>query len=426
MKYALINGHILNGTENMKVMDGYTVLINDDKIEDIVKDDISFSGYKIIDLNGQYLLPGLINLHVHLAGSGRPKKRASDPVKLVKLLTSNALLRKLTLTVCKNFAKTELMSGVTTIRTVGGVTNVDTQIRDKINEGKWVGPRILAANMAISVPNGHMVNSIAYPAKDPEDAKKLVRKIALDRPDLIKLMITGGVLDAKVKGEPGVLKMPPEIVKAACDEAHRLGYVVAAHVESPESVKVALENGVDTIEHGAQPSDEIIDLFKERKACDICTISPALPFALFDRNISGATELEQFNGNVIFEGGLECVKTCLKNNIPVGLGTDTSCPYITHYDMWREINYYHKYCGVTPEFALYSATLGNAKIAKLDKITGSIEKGKCADMIVCKENPLKDFTTLRKLSYVIAKGNVIKNPKVKKIKEIEQELDKFI
>ena len=79
-------------------------------------------------------------------------------------------------------------------------------------------------------------------------------------------MITGGVLDAKVKGEPGVLKLPPEYVKAACDEAHKRGLMVAAHVESPEGVRVALENGVDTIAHGAKADDEIISLFKEQHA----------------------------------------------------------------------------------------------------------------------------------------------------------------
>ena len=97
-----------------------------------------------------------------------------------------------------------------------------------------------------------------------------------DKPDLIKLMITGGVLDAKVKGEPGELKMSPEIVKAACEEAHALGLQVAAHVESPQGVQVALENGVDTIEHGAMPTEAIIQLFKDRKACQVATLSPCL------------------------------------------------------------------------------------------------------------------------------------------------------
>ncbi len=280
--------------------------------------------------------------------------------------------------------------------------------------------------MAISVPGGHMADSLAYSAHSAEEAVQYVRKVAAQKPDVIKLMITGGVLDAKVKGEPGALKMQPEIVKAACDEAHRLGLKVAAHVESPEGVRVALQNGVDTIEHGAEPDEEIIRLFKERKACQVATISPALPFALFDRSVSHASEMAQFNGEVVFRGILDCAKACLENGIPVGLGTDTGCPYITHYDMWREVNYFHKYCGVTTAFALHSATLGNAHIAGLGDVTGSIEPGKCADFIVCAENPLEDLTVLRKLSLVVARGQLTFHPKIKKMPEVERELDKFL
>ena len=425
-KYAYTNGILLDGTETMKPMSGYTVLTNGEKIEAIVPSDQDFSGYTMIDLKGQYLMPGLINLHVHLPASGKPKDKPTDPVKLVKLMTSNALLRKIALKICQNFAKTQLMSGVTTIRTVGGILDLDSRIRDNINAGKIVGPRLIASNMAVSVPGGHMAESLAYAAHNEDEAIEYVRTIAAEKPDIMKLMITGGVLDAKVKGEPGVLKMSPEIVKACCDESHKHGLKVAAHVESPEGVRVALENGVDTIEHGAEPDEEIIRLFKERGAAHIATISPALPYALFDREISHASEMEQYNGNIVFEGILDCAKACLTHGIPVGLGTDTGCPYITHYDMWREVNYFHKYCGVSTTFALHTATLGNAKIAGIDEETGSIEAGKSADFVVCPNNPLDDLTVLRKISYVVFKGKPYKDPTVKKMPEVEKELDKFI
>lgn len=115
---------------------------------------------------------------------------------------------------------------------------------------------------------------------------------------------------------PGELKMAPEMVKAVCDRAHAAGYVVAAHVESPEGVRVALENGVDSIEHGAEPDDEILRLFRECGAFLCTTISPALPYALFDRSVSNASEVEQFNGNVVFEGIIECAKAALAHDIP--------------------------------------------------------------------------------------------------------------
>ena len=112
------------------------------------------SGLEEANLDGKYILQGLINLHVHLAGSGKLKKKQSDLVELVKLITSNALMRSFGRKLVAGFAKTQLMSGVTTIRTVGGIDDFDTSIRDEINSGKRICPRILASNMVISVHGG--------------------------------------------------------------------------------------------------------------------------------------------------------------------------------------------------------------------------------------------------------------------------------
>lgn len=427
MKYALINGVILDGSEAMEPQRGLVVLTDGANIADIVPaGGVNLEGYEVVDLAGAFLMPGLVNLHVHLPASGKPKEKQTDTVKLVRLLTSNALFRRIVRAMCEGYARTQLLSGVTTIRTVGGVLRTDSAVRDRIDAGKAVGPRILAGDMAVSVPGGYMAGSLAYAATTEDEARAFVRQIAEGKPNLIKLMVTGGVLDAKKKGEPGELKMPPALIKAACDEAHRLGLPVAAHVESPEGVRVALENGVDTIEHGAAPDEEILRLFRERGACHVATLSPALPYALFDQAISHVSDMEQFNGRVVFDGIVACAKACLENGVPVGLGTDTGCPYITHYDMWREVNYFHKFCGVSRAFALYTATRRNAELAGLGSVTGSIEPGKCADLIVTKENPLDDLSALANVSMVMARGNLIREPRVKKMPEVEQELNKFV
>lgn len=426
MKRAFTNCIILDGTETMTPQRGKAVLTDNGVITDIVLEEEIPAGVEWVDLSGKYILPGLINLHVHLAGSGKPKKKPSDPVKLVKLITANGFTRYLGRKMVAGYAKTQLLSGVTTVRTVGGISDFDTYVRNKINAGKILGPRILASNMAISVHGGHMAGSLGYEAATPEEAANFVDKIAQNKPDIIKLMITGGVLDAEKVGEPGVLRMPPELVRAACDRAHALGFKVAAHVESPEGVKVALENGVDSVEHGAKPTGEIMELFKERCAFQVSTLSPALPFALFDRSVSHATYEQQENGKIVFDGIISLAKECLKNGIPVGLGTDTACPYVTQYDMWRELCYYVKYCGVSEAFALYSATLLNAKLAGIDQETGSIERGKKAELIVVSENPLENLQSLRNPDMVIMRENIIRAPKVKKIPEVEAELDKWL
>ena len=425
-RYALTNCVILDGSEHMEPQTGKAVCIDGDKITEITDAQHIPAGYETVDLGGRYVLPGLINMHVHLPASGKPKKKASDPKKLVKLITSCGLMNKIGVKLCEGYARTELLSGVTTIRTVGGVADYDTRIRDLAAAGKILAPRVLASNMAVSVPGGHMAGSLAYEAHTAAEAAAFVEKIAGDKPDLIKLMITGGVLDAEVVGEPGVLRMQPALVKAACDRAHALGMIVAAHVESPEGVMTALQNGVDSIEHGAQPSDEMLALFKERGAFQISTISPALPYALFERSISHATYEQQENGKIVFDGIVALARANLAAGVPVGLGTDVGCPYITHYDMWRELHYFVKYCGVTPAFALYSATQLNARLAGIGDATGSIEKGKQADLIVCAGDPLKDLSALRTLDMVVRGGYRIDRPQIKKMPEVERELDKFL
>ena len=424
-KFALYNGYLLDGTRNMAPQKGLAVLVENGKIRGIVAETAIPKGFPKIDLEGQYLLPGLINLHVHLAGSGKPKKKQTDPVKAVKLVTANAWTKKLGMALVAGFARQQLRSGVTTIRTVGGILDFDSRLRDAVNAGKALGPRILAGNMAVSVPGGHMAGSLAHVAHTPEEAADYVSQIAATGADLIKLMVTGGVLDAVRQGEPGVLKMEPALIKAACDRAHALGLKVAAHVESPEGVRAALENGVDTIEHGAMPDECTLDLFRKTGASLVTTISPALSYALFDTSVSHATPMQKYNGKIVMDGIVACAKACLSAGIPVGLGTDPACPFVTQYDTWRELVYFRRFCGVTAAQALYTATLGNAKIAGIEKETGSIEPGKSADFVVCRDNPLNDLTTLREPSMVFFRGKKI-SPRQNRIREADQELDNYL
>lgn len=424
-KYAIANANIISGKLNDGVQSGKYVIVEDGKIAKITSDKTAIDGLKVVDLNGKYLIPGLINLHVHLPGSGMPKDTKKQNKKTVRMLMNHALTKYIVYRMCANYAKVELMSGVTTIRTVGGLDDIDSRIRDNGAKGKLKAPRVLASNMAVSVKDGHMAGLLAYEAKDPEDGRRYVREIAKTNPDLIKLMITGGVLDAKKEGEPGVLRMSPEIVKACCDEAHKLGFKVAAHVESPLGVTVALEGGVDTIEHGSNVGEHELELFKQNGSAHVLTISPTIPLCMFDLSVSGGTPLHKVNGKVVFEGMLDCAKKCLENDIAVGLGTDTACPFVTHYDMWRELRYFQKYLGVSNEFAIHTATEVNAKIAGIDDETGTIEEGKSADFMVVDGNPLENLEALRNPKAVALRGEIINNPKVKKFQYVEDELDLY-
>ena len=423
MKRAYTNGILLDGTEQMEPVRGKVLLTENDKITAIADASVSLDGYEVIDLHGGYLCPGLINLHVHLAGNGKPSAKPRDNAALVRKILSNRLPRAIAYRLVCSYAKLELLGGVTTVRTVGGIADFDTRCRDDSAAGTVLAPRILAANEGISVPGGHMAGSVAVAAHNNAEALAQLQKASAQKVDLVKLMITGGVLDATEKGTPGEMKMPPEMIKAVCDAAHALGYTVAAHTESPAGVKAALENGVDSIEHGAKMDEETVRLYKERGAYQCTTISTALPYALFDTAVSGASEKDQYNGKIVFDGVIESANTALAIGIPVGLGNDVGCPFITQYDLWRESCYFHKYCGVSNRFALYTATLRNAQLVGIGDVTGSIAPGKSADFIVTRENPLEDLRALQHLELVVCRGRAVKKPSPKRKKEVDALLD---
>ena len=436
MKYAYTNVNVLDGNLDdegkLVLQENTTVLVDDDTIVYIGKDG-DINNRTIVDLKGKYMIPGLINLHVHLVPSivEKPsKKKKSEkeakPVdydKIKSFLTSNKIGDTVAMTLLKSEIRNTINAGITTIRTVGGIANYDSRIRDMIKDNKLVGPRMYVANTAISVPGGHMAGLLAYEATSPEDAREYVRKIADTDPDLIKLMVTGGVLDASESGEPGVLKMDPEIIKAACEEAESLGYKVASHTESPEGIKAALRGGVHSIEHGANPDREMLDLFKEKDAVLVATLSPALPYVYMDPEVTGLGELGKKNGTIVFNGIVECARQCRNEGITVGLGTDTGCPYDTSYDMYRELEYYVAFCDVSADEAISTATKTNARILGIDDITGTIEKGKKADLLICNEDPRANLNTLKQPYMVSANGNLIRKPEIKRIKVIEDALE---
>lgn len=409
----------------MECLEGYDIAVQDGIIAEVGRN-LDASG-RVMDQKGAYVVPGLINMHVHLPGSGKiGKKKVSELSGLIRFIKSNPVTREVGIAITAAGAKTELLSGVTTVRAVGGVGDMDSRLAKRIAAGKRVGARIVAANEAICTPGGHMEGTVSVAADSVEKAVKLVEDAKRSGAAFVKLMITGGVLDCKKKGHPGELKMPAEMVKACCDRAHALGLKVAAHVEGPEGMEIAALGGVDTIEHGAVASEQALEAMRERDAALICTLSPAIPLYMIDPRVTGYGEDCQYNTGVLLEGMKEVLEACLTRGILVGLGTDTGCPYVTHYDMWRELVYFAKYIrGVDAKFALHTATAVNAKILGLYDEIGTIEVGKRADLLFVKSDPLKDLRALREPLMVMT-GGKIHTQKNKKLPDVEKALDRLL
>lgn len=428
-----VNATILDGTKDMQPQRNMAVAVENGKISRIEPAAIAQvpQGGRTIDLGGAYLMPGLVNMHVHFCGSGKPVS-SGDAGALMKKL-DNPIGRAILHRIIRGSAQNQLASGVTTVRGAGDPLYGDIAVRNAIEAGKCVGPRIVAPGTGVTVPGGHGAGLFAQVAQAPEQAADMVRDIYAHGADVIKLFVTGGVFDAEKPGEPGVLRMSPEIASAACAVAHELGMPVMAHVESTEGVQVALAAGVDTIEHGAPMTPEILDLYQNgtaqlsgRPASVTCTISPALPFVMLDPEKTHSTEVQKTNGDIVCEGIIKSAREALDAGIPVGLGTDSSCPYVTQYDMWREVAYFAKYVGVSNAFALHTATQVNAQLLGLGDTTGVVAVGYDADLLAVAGNPLEDLAALRQPLHVMARGRLADRLKVKRYPELDAELDEIM
>ena len=428
-----VNATILDGTKDMQPQRNMAVAVENGKISRIEPAAIAQvpQGGRTIDLGGAYLMPGLVNMHVHFCGSGKPVS-SGDAGALMKKL-DNPIGRAILHRIIRGSAQNQLASGVTTVRGAGDPLYGDIAVRNAIEAGKCVGPRIVAPGTGVTVPGGHGAGLFAQVAQAPEQAADMVRDIYAHGADVIKLFVTGGVFDAEKPGEPGVLRMSPEIASAACAVAHELGMPVMAHVESTEGVQVALAAGVDTIEHGAPMTPEILDLYQNgtaqlsgRPASVTCTISPALPFVMLDPEKTHSTEVQKTNGDIVCEGIIKSAREALDAGIPVGLGTDSSCPYVTQYDMWREVAYFAKYVGVSNAFALHTATQVNAQLLGLGDTTGVVVVGYDADLLAVASNPLEDLAALRQPLHVMARGRLADRLKVKRYPELDAELDEIM
>lgn len=432
--YAFINCNIIDGNLDSQIQDNMFILINEKgiihKIGKVYELNIPHN-YEVIDLGNKFVMPGLINAHVHLFASGKTMKitaNESEKALLFKLLSSR-LGKKLLKRRMKRNVISALNSGVTTLRSVGDFFYKDLEIREDIKNNKFLGPNLIVSGQMISVMGGHGAPYLSLIGDTPWEARECVRKNIGRGVDFIKICVTGGIADARMVGGAGRLQMTEEEVAAVCEEAHKIGLLVAAHVEGKDGLKVALRGGVDTIEHGSYMDDETICLFKNNPkslrgySALIPTLQVLIPRSKLNQSITRIDSVIKQNTMMVCDGVLNGLRQAVESGIKIGLGTDASMPYVTHYNTWRELEYVVKFAGASARQAIYFATKSNAEIMGIDKFTGSIDTGKFADFIVLKNNPEEDIRTLAEPYMVVARGNIINNPSVKKLKEIDDVLE---
>src|SRR4029453_14069663 len=359
---------------------------------------------KLIDWSGKWVLPGLIDLHTHVAdGYGQ----TDDPAEPLKHSEGATLLKG------AEMARITLHSGFTTVRDVGvyrGLT--DVALRNAIAAGEVEGPRMFVAGGYITIPGGGGAVTGAKPGTvigpefrigevhGPDEAKQRVKAIIKGGADFIKLIPTGAVLE--MGSEPGALELTPEEMKAACDEAKALGKYCIAHAHGAEGIKAAIRAGVRTIEHASLIDDEGLTLAKARGVWLDMDIYDGdwieevgtrehWPAEYLKKN-RDTTDLQR-------QGFAKAVKL----GVPLTFGTDAGV--YPHGFTPRQFRYMVRY-GMTPRQALASATSEAARALGRDDL-GSVTPGHVADFVAVSGDPLADISVLQCVDGVVQGGRLV-------------------
>ncbi len=355
----------------------------------------------LIDLRGHTVMPGLIDMHTHLTSSASAhgyKRLAISPTRAALSGTKHA--------------EKTLLSGVTTVRNIGAPGFVDIDLRDAINSGDIIGPRMFTSGPSLSITGGHCDNNLLpYSAKaksegvadGPWEVAKIVRRNIKYGADVIKLCATGGVLSKGTK--VGVQQYTFEEMKRAVEEAHRRGKTVAAHAHGTEGIYEAIRAGVDTVEHASFIDERGIKLAKKMGtylSMDIYVTE----YILGEGEKAGISE-ESLNKERK-TGGVQRAnfRKAVQSGAKIVFGTDAGV--YPHGDNTKQLKRMVEF-GMTPAQALQSATtVASSALKKSDQL-GRIDIGYIADIIAVQGNPLEDISRLEDVKFVMKEGKIYKN-----------------
>ena len=392
-------------TKSGKIESKKTILVEKTKIIDVMDGYIMPKGANLIDLRDKVVMPGLIDMHVHL------EMEYDNKTQIRKYITDEADIAYNSV----KFAETTLLNGFTTVRDLGG-TGVNISLRNAINAGKIPGPRVFTAGKSIATTGGHadptngssrklignpgpkegVVNSV-------EDAKKAVRQRYKNGADCIKITATGGVLSVAKSGDNPQFTI--EEVKAICDMAKDYGMHVAAHAHGDIGMQRAIIGGVKTIEHGTYMSDKTMDLMIKHDAYLVPTITAG-------KEVAEKAKVKGFYPEIVVPKALAVgpqiqgtFGRAYKKGVGIAFGTDAGV--FKHGVNGKEFGFMVE-AGMPVIETLQSATITNAMLLKMDDEIGQIKKGFIADIIAVNDDPTKKIETMENVVFVMKEGKVYK------------------
>ncbi len=402
---TLIHCGQLIDVKNSTQLPAMTIVVEGNKIVEVQKGyTTATAGSTVIDLKKLTVMPGLIDMHVHLESE-------TGPASYLNGFTYNPADFAFQSVV---FAEKTLMSGFTAVRDLGG-TNVNIALRNAINKGWVVGPRVYTAGKSLASTGGHADPTNNYRKDlmgDPgpregvvnsvEDAAKAVRQRYKDGADLIKITATGGVLSMAKDGSGAQFSI--EEIKAIVQTANDYGFRVAAHAHGAEGMKRAVLGGVHSIEHGSYMTEEVMELMKERGTYLVPTIVAGKSTADSAKKPGYYPDIVKAKALVIGNFIQGTFAKAYKKGVKIAFGTDAGV--YAHGKNWMEFQYMTE-VGMPILEAIKCATVNAADLLGDDSI-GSIEKGKMADIIAVDGNPQQDVSSMSRVQFVMKGGKVFK------------------
>ncbi len=398
-------GSLIDGQSD-KVIHQVTIRTEGDRIVDIIPGYVQGKSGQTIDLRSATVMPGLIDMHVHLSMEMSPQSYTE------RFFFEQAEIAFRSV----QAAEKTLMAGFTTVRNLGDRDNISISMRKSIERGWIIGPRIFSAGKSIATTGGHAdpTNGLKSDLKgDPgpidgvvnsiEDGRKAVRQRYKDGADLIKITATGGVLSMAKSGmNPQFL---PEELDSIVQTAHDYGFKVAAHAHGTEGMKRAVLAGVDSIEHGTYLTDEVLTLMKERGTWLVPTILAGATVAELAEIDGYFPEIVRPKAATIGPIMLGSFSKAYQSGVNIAFGTDSGVS--RHGDNWKEFELMVS-GGMSQMEAIQSATKKAAELLGQESLLGTIETGKLADIVAVANNPLEDIRAMNHVIFVMKAGKVFK------------------
>lgn len=399
----LVADRLVDVVEEESILNPVVVVEEGQILEVGTSESISIpNGAEIIDLSGHTLLPGMIDMHVHLNSDaevhGYRRLERSTPRQAITGVMN---------------ARRTLLAGVTTVRNVGASGHVDLALRDAINDGDVIGPRIFAAGPSLGITGGHCDNNLLPQeygligdavADGPWAVRQQVRENLKFGADVIKFCATGGVLS---KGtEVGVQQYTLEEMQALVDEAHRFGIVVAAHAHGTSGINDAIRAGVDSVEHASFIDDEGIRMAR-RNGTFLSMDIYVTEYILSEGEAAGILQESLDKERTV--GALQRENFTKAHEAGVNMVMGTDAGVYPHGDNLKQLSRMVQF-GMEPMEALQAASINAATLLKQQDSFGAIQAGLLADIIAVEGDPLEDISIMENISFVMREGQVYKSP----------------